>query len=135
MAEHPNVPRVRSAYDAFLRGDLDAALADITPDCVFHFKGEGPHSGDHKGKEEIVKALVGTFELTGGDLQYDIKGIYADEDHAVVVLNEKATRAADGARLDVDEVHVIKLDSQGRMAELWDLPADPEAHNAFFDGR
>jgi ketosteroid isomerase-like protein len=135
MAEHPNVQRVRAAYDAFLKGDLDTALKDLAPDGVFHFKGEGPNSGDHKGKDDIVKALLGAFELTGGSQQLDIKGIYADDDHAVVVLNEKATRATDGATLDVDEVHVIKLDSEGRIKDLWDLPEDPDAHDAFFDGR
>jgi ketosteroid isomerase-like protein len=135
MAEHPNVQRVRAAYDAFLKGDLDGALKDLSPEGVFHFKGEGPLSGDHKGRDDIAKALIGVFELTGGTQQLDIKGIYADDDHAVVVLREQATRAADGASLDVEEVHVINLDSEGRIADLWDLPADPDAHDRFFDGR
>ena len=58
MAEHPNVAIVRSAYDAFAKGDLDGALRDLADDCVFHFGGEGPNSGDHKGREAISAALI-----------------------------------------------------------------------------
>ena len=50
MAEHPNVARIRDAYAAFVNGDLNAALADLAENAVFHFKGEGPLSGDHKGR-------------------------------------------------------------------------------------
>ena len=135
MAEHPNVARVRAAYTAFLNLDLETALKDLAPDAVFHFKGDGPLSGDHRGFDDISKALIGTFELSGGTQKLDIKGIYADDDHAVVVLHETATRAADGKQLDVNEGHVIKLNAEGQITDLWDLPDDHEAHDAFFDGR
>src|SRR5262245_9075734 len=99
MAEHPNVARVRAAYTAFTNGDLEGALKALAPDAIFHFGGEGALSGDHQGADAIGKALIGTFELTGGTQQLDIKGIYADDQHAVVVLHETATRAADSKQL------------------------------------
>ena len=64
MADHPNVTIVRNAYDSFAKGDLDGALADLADDCVFHFGGDGPNSGDHKGREAITAALIKNFELT-----------------------------------------------------------------------
>ena len=134
MAEHPNVQRVRDAYAAFSAGDLTAALKDLAPDATFHFKGEGELSGDHTGVDDITQALIGTFTLTGGTQALDIKSIFADDDHAVVVLHETASRP-DGATLDVDETHVLKLDGEGRITDLWDIPADPEAHDNFFDGK
>jgi hypothetical protein len=85
MAEHPNVAIVRNAYESFAKGDLDAALADLADDCVFHFGGDGPNSGDHKGREAITAALIKYFELTAGTQALDIKGIYADDDHAAEV--------------------------------------------------
>ena len=133
MAEHPNVQRIRDAYTAFATGDLSAALKDVAPDGVFHFGGTGPLSGDHRGIDEISKALIGTLELTAGTQKLDISGIYADDKHAVVVLRETASRP-DGATLDVDEVHVLGIDSEGRVTDLWDLPSDPDAHDRFFDG-
>jgi ketosteroid isomerase-like protein len=134
MAEHPNVQRIRDAYAAFAAGDLTAALKDVAPDGVFHFNGEGPNSGDHKGTEAISTALVALFELTGGTQVLDIKSVFADDLHGVVVLHESATRT-DGAKLDIDEVHVLALDAEGRITDLWDLPTDPDVHDRFFDGR
>ncbi len=134
MSEHPNVQRVRDAYAAFAAGDLDTALKDLAPDAVFHFNGEGPVSGDHKGDEAIRAALIKTFELTNGTQKLDIKGVYADDQHAVVAMRETATRT-DGASLDVEVAHVLTFDPDGRITNLWDLPEDPEAHDRFFDGR
>ena len=133
MAEHPNVGRVRDAYAAFAAGDLDAALKEVADDAVFHFNGEGPNSGDHRGRPAIDQALIANFELTGGTQTLDIRGIYADDHHAVLVVRETATRT-DGAKLDIDEVHVLKIDDEGKITDLWDLPTDPEVHDRFFDG-
>jgi ketosteroid isomerase-like protein len=133
MAEHPNVATVRNAYECFAKGDLEGALADMADDCVFHFGGDGPNSGDHKGREAIAAALIKNFELTGGVWALDIKGIYANEQHAAVVLHETASRP-DGATIALDEVHVLRL-RDGKVVDLWDLPDDIEAHDNFFDGK
>ncbi|HXQ60433.1 MAG TPA: nuclear transport factor 2 family protein [Acidimicrobiales bacterium] len=134
MAEHPNVQRIRDAYAAFTAGDLTAGLKDLAPDGVFHFNGTGPLSGDHKGIDEITAALVGLFELTAGTQKLEINGVYADDRHGVVMVHETASRP-DGATLDVDEVHVLAIDYEGRITDLWDLPSDPETHDRFFDGK
>ena len=134
MSEHPNVVRVRSAYAAFGNGDLEGALADLADDAVFHFSGEGPNSGDHKGKEAITAALVHNFELTAGTQALDIKGIFADDLHAAVVLHETANRP-DGASLAMDEVHVLRINPAGQITDLWDLPTDVAEHDRFFDGK
>jgi hypothetical protein len=53
----------------------------------------------------------------------------------VVHVRETATRAADGVALDVEEVHLMAFNDAGLIAELWDIPADPDVHDDFFDGR
>jgi ketosteroid isomerase-like protein len=133
MPEHPNVQRVRDAYAAFAAGDLAGALEDLAPDGVFHFTGQGPLSGDHKGFDDISAALIGTFELTGGTQKLEIRNVYANDDHAIVTVRETATRT-DGKTLDVEEAHLITFDGDGRITNLWDLPVDPQAHDDFFDG-
>ena len=133
MAEHPNVAVVRNAYDSFAKGDLEGAMADMTDDSVFHFGGDGPNSGDHKGREAIAAALIKNFELTAGKWALDVTGIYADDDHAAVVLHETASRP-DGASIELDEVHVLRLRA-GKVLDLWDLPEDIQAHDNFFDGK
>jgi len=133
MAEHSNVQRIRDAYAAFSTGDLTAALKDLAPNAVFHFNGQGPLSGDHTGVDDITAALIGLFELTAGTQKLDIASVYADDQHGVVILRETASRP-DGATLDIDEVHVLAIDAEGRITHLWDLPSDPERHDRFFDG-
>lgn len=134
MSEHPNVARVRDAYAAFAKADLDGALADLADDAVFHFTGEGPNSGDHKGRDAIATALVNIYQLTGGTQKLDIHNIYADDKHAVVSLRETATRT-DGATLDIEEAHVLAIGDDGKITDFWDLPTDPDVHDRFFDGR
>jgi ketosteroid isomerase-like protein len=133
MAEHPNVAIVRNAYESFAKGDLKGALADLADDCVFHFSGDGPISGDHKGSEAISAALIKTFELTEGTQVLDVKGIYADDDHAAVVIHETASRP-DGASITLDEVHILRL-RDGKVLDLWDVPEDIQTHDDFFAGK
>jgi uncharacterized protein len=133
MAEHPNVKRVRDAYAAFDKADLNGALADLADDAVFHFTGEGPNSGDHKGREAIEAALINNYQLTNGTQKLEIHDIFAADDRGVVVLRETATRN-DGATLDMEESHVLAI-RDGKITDLWDVPTDAEAHDRFFDGR
>jgi uncharacterized protein len=133
MAEHPNVKRVRDAYAAFDKADLNGALADLADDAVFHFTGEGPNSGDHKGREAIEAALISNYQLTNGTQKLEIHDIFADDVRGVVVLRETATRN-DGATLDMEESHVLAI-RDGKITDLWDVPTDAEVHDRFFDGR
>ena len=84
-------------------------------------------------EHSVTAALIKSFELTAGTQALDIKGIYADDDHAAVVVHETATRP-DGASLAVDEVHILRL-RDGKVLDLWDLPEDIQAHDDFCDGK
>ena len=94
---------------------------------MFHFNGSGPNSGDHTGVDEITKALIATFELTGGTQKLDIASTFADDHHGVVVMRETASRP-DGATLDVNEVHVLAINSDGKITDLWDLPPTTQSY-------
>jgi hypothetical protein len=135
MAEHANATGVRATYAAFAAGDLPTVLGFFAEDAVFHVGGDGPLTGQHKGHEAISAALVHGFQVTGGTQQLELRNVYADDAYAVVHVRETATRAADQHTLDVEEVHLIAFSPDGRIADFRDLPADPERHDAFFDGR
>ncbi len=133
VAEHPNIGRIRGAYAALAAGDLTNALKDLAPDGVVHFNGSGPLGGDHMGIDNVKVALVGAFALSAGTQKFQVQRVFADDHHGVVVLRETASRP-DGATLDVDEVHILAFDSEGRITDLWDLSSDPEAQVRFFEG-
>jgi ketosteroid isomerase-like protein len=133
MSEHPNIALLRQGYEAIATGDLPSVLSLFADDAVMHVNGAGPLAGNHKGKEAIGHAFAGLFEWTGGTVRLQIGDIFADDDHAIALVHESATRARDGLTLDVNEVHLFRM-AQGSAIEFWDIPADGdrEAHEAFF---
>lgn len=135
MTEHANATRIRTAYAAFAAGDLATVLEHFDPEVLTHVAGDGPLAGVQKGRDGLGAVIAHGFELTGGTQRLDVAQVFADADHAVVHVRETATRVADGATLDVQEVHLLALGADGRIVEFRDLPADPDLHDAFFDGR
>jgi uncharacterized protein len=133
MSEHPNVALLRSGYEAIATGDLPRVLSLFAEDGVVHINGEGPLAGHHQGMEAIGQAFAGLFGWTGGTVSLQVQEIFADDDHAIALVRETATRASDGLTLDVHEVHLFRL-VNGSAAEFWDIPAerDRAAHEAFF---
>jgi hypothetical protein len=80
------VKRLREVYAALGNADLNGALANLADDAVFHFKGDGPNSGDSKGRNAIQGVLIGRYELTGGTHKLGVSDIFADDDRGVVML-------------------------------------------------
>jgi hypothetical protein len=134
MSEHANAVALRQAYIAFAAGNLPTVLRAFATDAVMHVRGNGELAGDHKGHEAITAVLTRGFELTGGTQRIEVREIYADAEHGMVVVQETATRAADGARLEVAETHLFRFGPDGTATDFWDVPADPQAHDDFFDG-
>jgi uncharacterized protein len=131
-AQHPNVELAHRGYAAFANGDLDALLDFFAADIVWHVGGDGPLSGEHVGIEAVATLFGRIFELTGGTQRLDVVDVFAGDHHVVAVIHETATRVTDGHRLDMREAHVLRLDADRKVTEVWDLPEDPAAHDAFF---
>jgi hypothetical protein len=72
-------------------------------------------------------------ELTARTQKLDIASVFADDHRGFVFIRKTASRP-DGATLDIDEVHVLAIDDEGRVTDLWDLSTDPAIHDRFFDG-
>ena len=54
---HPNEELVRSAFDAFAKGDVDTLRESMNQDAVWYVPGRNQLSGDHRG----VDAILGFF--------------------------------------------------------------------------
>lgn len=133
MGEHTNTALLRTGYEALAQGDVEAVLAMFSADCVMHIGGDGPLSGQHKGREAIGRALGGIVEWTGGTVRLDVEEVFADDHNGIVIVHETGTRVSDGLTLDVRESHVFRF-CDGAAVEFFDVPADDdrEAHDAFF---
>jgi ketosteroid isomerase-like protein len=47
---HPNEELVRSAFDAFAKGDVDTLRESMDQDAVWYVPGRNQLSGDHRGR-------------------------------------------------------------------------------------
>jgi ketosteroid isomerase-like protein len=122
-AEHPNAARVRSLFAAFRAGDLAAVEAVIRDDAVWHFPGRtGKLAGSHRGRDAILRFLLGVPTLTGGTFHLDLEDIVANDRSAVALFRGRAER--EGRTLDNPTALVLRL-AGGQVVEVrefvWDL--------------
>lgn len=128
MNEHPNVARIHSVYEAVERGDLDGFAGALDENVLWHESMPG-FEGDYQGRNEALAMLGRVFE-TGIEVnRLTIDRVFADDSHAVVLLEvavtvngrEHASRYADVYRLH-----------EGMVTEHWHLPFDHRAEEAFY---
>ena len=123
--------RRRGAVTADLDAGEAGLLAALAEDLL-GLLGDGDQAD-----EDPLAAMVG---LSSGPVAVPddpalarlLPNAYADDDHAAVVIHETGSRP-DGAAIAVDEVHILRL-RDGKVLDLWDLPEDIQAHDAFFSG-
>jgi ketosteroid isomerase-like protein len=131
VSEHPNVARVRAAYEAVERGDMEAFAAALDDDIVWHESMPG-FEGDYHGRDEALAMLGRVFEMSGMEVDdISIDHVLADDTHAAVIVETTVTMG--GRRQTSRYVDVYRL-SDGKATEHWHLPLDPQADAAFFGG-
>jgi ketosteroid isomerase-like protein len=131
MSEHHNVARIIEGYETFAGRGIRGVLDLLSDDVVWHVSG-GRFAGDFKGRAEVETHMSDLTAFTGDTLALNVLEVFADDHHAIAHVRETATRASDGARLDVRAAHVYHLDPDGLVIEYWNLPVDPEAYGTFF---
>jgi len=133
MAEHPNAAKVRQAYTAMATGDITWMQQNSSPDIVFTQLGRNPIAGVFEGQEKMFGHFGQFVGYTGGDFQFHIGDLLANDDKVVALLHLSCGRAdGSGERLELDEVHVIEFDPDGKVAKLRAIPEDTYALDEFF---
>jgi ketosteroid isomerase-like protein len=130
--EHPNVERVRAAFDAFARGDLDAVRDSATPDATWTNAGAGPLAGTFRGWPEVSGMFGRLFELTGGTFSMEVRSLLADDARAVAVYDGTSTVA--GRTATHRFVLVDEMGPDGRATATTLLAYDQEAADRHMAG-
>ena len=65
MSEHPNLARLRGAYEAYGKGDLDHLTEVLTPDIRWHEPGRNKLSGKYTGPRAMLERFVRTLKHRG----------------------------------------------------------------------
>jgi ketosteroid isomerase-like protein len=126
---HPNEELVRSAFDAFAKGDVDTLRELMDQDAVWHTPGRNQISGDHRGVDAILGFFAKTMELSGGTFRADLHDVVANDDHAVGIYVARGER--EGRTLENRNVLVIHI-RNGKLVETWGMSDDQYAADEFF---
>jgi uncharacterized protein len=129
VTEHANVGRLREAYAAFGKGDLDRLTEFWTPDIRWHEPGRNRLSGEYTGPPAVFEMFGRTMELTDGSFRVELRTVFADATDGVTVVRLSGSR---GERtLDVLAAHVFRFEGD-RVAEFWEAHTDQAAVDEFF---
>ena len=128
MAE--NVETLQSGYEAFARGDLDAALENFHDDVRWENPNapQLPNAGTHEGKDAVKQVLASTADQ-GDDFRV-APDEFLDAGEVVVVLGHLEGKGKEtGKHVKSPFVHVWRM-SDGkakRVQLLWDTALTVEA--------
>jgi ketosteroid isomerase-like protein len=120
MNESSNVQAVKAAYDAFLRGDIDAILAmldeNVEWQAVKGTEGVAPHAGVRRGPgavKEFFAQVAATIQFS----RFEPKEYIAQGDQVAVVGEYSARIATTGRSVTSDWVMVFTF-RNGRMVRF-----------------
>jgi uncharacterized protein len=126
MADHPNAVALRAGYEAFAKGDLETVGALFADDIAWHQSGTSPLAGDRAGKDAVFALFGRLGELTAGTFANQIHDVLADDEHAVVLV-EQSWEQPHPYRGNA--VHVWHM-TNGIGTEAWIMSQDQAASDA-----
>jgi ketosteroid isomerase-like protein len=115
---HPNADWLRELYARFAQGDLPGFLDACTDDVTFTVPGNAMPSGEFT-KSEFMDWIVGVLGATDGTFREDVLDVFANDDHALLLLHHHFDR--DGAHHEYETAHVCGLRG-GRIASWREHP-------------
>jgi ketosteroid isomerase-like protein len=122
---------IRDLYEARARRDWDAVRALFGEEIGWHEPGEEDHSGDYRGREEVVALLQKVVAVTEGTFQLEPEAFLNSVDHSAVLVRWWAER--EGKRSEGNEIAVYRF-LDGKIAQVWFYVDgfEPEAFSAVF---
>ena len=122
---------IRDLYDARARRDWDSVHSLFADEVGWHEPGEEDHSGDFRGREEVVALLERLVSVTEGTFQLEPEAFLNLDQHSAVVVRWSAER--DGRRSEGREIGIYRFEN-GKIAQVWFFNeiSDPDAFSAVF---
>jgi uncharacterized protein len=122
---------IRELYHARARRDWDAVRALLADEIGWHEPGEEDHSGDYRGREEVVALLEKLVAVTEGTFQLEPEAFLNSVEHSAVLVRWSAERQ--GRRSEGSEIAVYRF-RDGEIAQVWFYcdGYEPEAFSAVF---
>jgi quercetin dioxygenase-like cupin family protein/ketosteroid isomerase-like protein len=140
VPEHPNVATFLAAEEARQRSEFgpdDTATIRrfLADSVVWHMGGQSEFAKAPPTNtiDEVISKFKMFKQATGGTLFFDIHEVYADDTHAASFVTLTADHPDHSDRhMNVKEVNIFHLDSDGRAYEFWGIPTDEAERDAFW---
>ena len=128
---HPNADRIRAAYAALERGDLDAAFADFSQDLVLHSPAELPYDpGERRGPDAVRHLFGAMLQATNGRFRNEVLDVLGADDMVVALNRVSVERGGQARTYDVTWVYRL---AGGKFVEAWlHAGLDPADLREFF---
>jgi uncharacterized protein len=124
-----NLTLIRKGFEAFNKGDVATLSSILAPDCVQHSPGNNRFSGDHKGRDDILKMYGEMAAMTDGTVQAVLGDVYASDHSAIANYTVKATRNGK----TISQKYALGFTIvDGQATELDDLALNGEVDDAFW---
>ena len=127
-----NVEIVRAAFAAWNAGDMEALLADVHPELVYHPRADEPDPSPHVGRD-VYERLVSGFVDSFSEVTFEVLELIDAGDHVITstvlhaVLHGQGSASAAG--VSDTYVFVYKL-RDGLVVEGWEYRTRQEALEA-----
>jgi ketosteroid isomerase-like protein len=128
MSQHPNAVLVRKAWRAVARSDTETLKQLCADGIVWHATTRGPWVGDHEGLDAVLDYL-GRVGEAADVFEGNLTDLLVSEERAATVMQITARRG--DRHLEVGYVILYRL-AEGKIAEVWSVPLDPQATDAFW---
>jgi uncharacterized protein len=127
----PKERAIRDLYEARARRDWEAVKTLFADEIGWHEPGEVDHSGEYRGRDDVVALLQKLVEVTGGTFQLEPEAFLNAVDHSAVLVRWSAER--EGRRVEGNDIAVYRF-RDGKIAQVWfhDDGYDQEAFAAVF---
>jgi uncharacterized protein len=116
---------VKSAYEAFGRGDMDALEKLLHPDIEWRTTPEVPFLGTYKGLEEFQRGMNEWTE-SFDDLTTEVEEMIDAGEHALVFHRMHGRGRDSGAEVDLTIWQVVSV-RDGKLARMHDFMDRAEA--------
>jgi ketosteroid isomerase-like protein len=116
---------VKSAYEAFGRGDMDALEKLLHPDIEWRTTPEVPFLGTYKGLEEFQRGMNEWTE-SFDDLTTEVEEMIDAGEHALVFHRMHGRGRDSGAEVDLAIWQVVSV-RDGKLARMHDFMDRAEA--------
>lgn len=117
-------------YDSIVAGDMDRLAGFLAEDIVWHQPGHGSLSGDHKGRDAVLKLLGEFMARSAGSFRLEPIDIMENGDTVAVTVRFSAQRQG-RPPLDMTGVDVMRA-AKDQIAEMWLYSQDQTAEDSFW---